>query len=548
MSRMFRSTLALALVAALPLAAQAQDVGKDVKPDHWAYEAIQDLAKKGLIKGYPPDGNFLGGRTVTRYEMATILKRVIDRVDELIKAIPMPPAGASKEDMAKLKDDQDKLKSSLDEISRMVSEFKTQLTVIGTDMESVKKDLLTLRDQVGALGTKADGFDARISGLTTKVDAANVLADQALENINELKTNTNASLAKKVDVGVGKLRIGGLFQVWYGTPFGDTFGGNNGKGGNFAAAPPGRNYGGGVGDTFRLRRGEISLDGEITNKANYHAMFDLAKTGTGNASIVQDLWVGYQFARNFRAEFGQQKTQLSEEGTRTSSQLLTVERSIMNGLPTTVGRVGDIRDTGAVIKYRSSMANASIGIWDDNGVTQSAVDTDRFKLLTLAGYFTGIRHLTVGAWGGTNLGDFKPETNRDRAGATLIWQSGPHILQAEGAYTLDHAGGTPLFARTIGLGGYVLYGHTLSRKWQLVARYDEWDPAVHGGIPVSGTPASIAPTHHNLKEYTFGLNYYIKGHNAKIQANYVIEDTQGNGVPFFGIRRQLLIANFQTAF
>ena len=64
MSRMFRSTLALLLLMGLPLAAGAQEVGKDVKPDHWAYEAVQDLARKGLIKGYPPDGNFLGQRTV----------------------------------------------------------------------------------------------------------------------------------------------------------------------------------------------------------------------------------------------------------------------------------------------------------------------------------------------------------------------------------------------------------------------------------------------------------------------------------------------------
>src|ERR1051325_9261743 len=114
MSQMFRSLLALLLLPALPLAAGAQEVGKDVKPDHWAYEAVQDLAKKGLIKGYPPDGNFLGGRTLTRYELATVLKRVLDRMDELVKAVP--PPGATKEEVAQFKADQDKLRTSLDEI------------------------------------------------------------------------------------------------------------------------------------------------------------------------------------------------------------------------------------------------------------------------------------------------------------------------------------------------------------------------------------------------------------------------------------------------
>src|SRR5437868_4120471 len=98
----------MGLIAGLALSgfrgASSQEVGKDVKPDHWAYEAVQDLAKKGLIKGYPPDGNFLGNRTLSRYEMATILKRVLDRVDELIKANP-PPPGATKEEVAQLKAD-----------------------------------------------------------------------------------------------------------------------------------------------------------------------------------------------------------------------------------------------------------------------------------------------------------------------------------------------------------------------------------------------------------------------------------------------------------
>src|SRR5437764_1447244 len=94
----------IALVATAPLlavGARAQDVPSDVKPDHWAYAAVEDLAKKGLIKGYPPDGKFLGGRTLTRYEMATIIKRVIDRMDEIIKN--QPKTGPSQEDFDKLK-------------------------------------------------------------------------------------------------------------------------------------------------------------------------------------------------------------------------------------------------------------------------------------------------------------------------------------------------------------------------------------------------------------------------------------------------------------
>src|SRR5271165_4180909 len=100
----FRPGLALLLLASPLLAAsttaRAQDVAKDVPPDHWAYKAVEDLASKGLIKGYPPDGNFLGKRTMTRYEMATIIERVLARMDDLIGGIPK---GISQADFDALK-------------------------------------------------------------------------------------------------------------------------------------------------------------------------------------------------------------------------------------------------------------------------------------------------------------------------------------------------------------------------------------------------------------------------------------------------------------
>src|SRR5207253_2536341 len=158
------------------------------------YAAVEDLAKKGLIKGYPPDGKFLGGRTLTRYEMATIIKRVLDRMDEIVRQ-QKPGGGVSQEDI-------DKLKASVGEIQQLVGDFKTQLTVIGTDMTRVKDDLAALRQQVGDLSSKVNSFDGRLNSLSAKVDRTTVTADQAIKGIEEFKASTNAALAQKVDVAV----------------------------------------------------------------------------------------------------------------------------------------------------------------------------------------------------------------------------------------------------------------------------------------------------------------------------------------------------------
>src|SRR5687767_5537147 len=50
---------------------------------HWAYGTVQDLAVQGMVQGYPRDRNLFAGRTVTRYEMASIVQRVLRRVTEL---------------------------------------------------------------------------------------------------------------------------------------------------------------------------------------------------------------------------------------------------------------------------------------------------------------------------------------------------------------------------------------------------------------------------------------------------------------------------------
>ena len=48
----------------------------DVAENHWAYQYVTTLAKKGILEGYP-DGEFKGDRMMTRYEFAAIVYRAI---------------------------------------------------------------------------------------------------------------------------------------------------------------------------------------------------------------------------------------------------------------------------------------------------------------------------------------------------------------------------------------------------------------------------------------------------------------------------------------
>ncbi|MBP2627469.1 MAG: omp-alpha 6 [Firmicutes bacterium] len=58
----------------------------DVPAKHWAYEAVNKLAKTGIIDGYG-DHTFRGDKLITRYEMAQIVLRAMERSDKADIAI-----------------------------------------------------------------------------------------------------------------------------------------------------------------------------------------------------------------------------------------------------------------------------------------------------------------------------------------------------------------------------------------------------------------------------------------------------------------------------
>ena len=50
----------------------------DVPAGHWAYGAVNSVVNSGMMKGYPK-GMFKGKETVNRYQMATIISRLLKR-------------------------------------------------------------------------------------------------------------------------------------------------------------------------------------------------------------------------------------------------------------------------------------------------------------------------------------------------------------------------------------------------------------------------------------------------------------------------------------
>ncbi|MBQ7630705.1 MAG: S-layer homology domain-containing protein, partial [Selenomonadaceae bacterium] len=79
-------TAAVILGAASTPAFAAQNPFSDVNDHHWAYQSIVELAEAGIITGYDNsdvgmNGRFLGGRNITRYEMAQMIAKTLARIE-----------------------------------------------------------------------------------------------------------------------------------------------------------------------------------------------------------------------------------------------------------------------------------------------------------------------------------------------------------------------------------------------------------------------------------------------------------------------------------
>ena len=80
-----KKTLVSALTTALVVGAAsttfaAANPFSDVPADHWAYDAVSQLASDGVIEGYG-DTTFRGNQNITRYEMAQMIAKAMAKSD-----------------------------------------------------------------------------------------------------------------------------------------------------------------------------------------------------------------------------------------------------------------------------------------------------------------------------------------------------------------------------------------------------------------------------------------------------------------------------------
>lgn len=426
-----KKVIVMLLLVACSLAAGAQ-VPQDVPRDHWAYEAVRDLADQGYVLGYP-DGSFLGSRTMTRYEFATVIKRILDDMQMRIQAagdktptttpapvVTTPPAGSGVG------------QADLDKLSRLVDEFKVELTVIGTRLDKVEAEVAEMRTQI-------ETHEA-------------ILTDEE----GALKS-TQADVSKLKKIG-----IGGYLQVRYQTYDFTKENDNEDK----------------FDDTFLVRRGRVKFTFKPTARTFAVIQPEFAKNGVS----LKDAYLNYALGENAAIspsfQIGQQNWWFGYEVPYSSSRRETPERALF------VRRFfpGE-RDTGAVLLAPSeSDFQYALGIYNGTGIevgSNSATDLNEAKdYLARLKWAAGDLDFGVSGYWGTGVwnkyekGQYAPTVDKTRYGADLQWYFNNFTLKAEyiRGKGFDLASGSwDQSEDTYGYYGQINYN--LSVKDTLVARY-----------------------------------------------------------------------------
>lgn len=306
-----------------------------------------------------------------------------------------------------------------------------------------------------------------------------------------------------------------------------------------------------VSDTFRLRRGELRVTGRITPRITGTAMFDIAKTQDSNDrpgdEVLQEIFLTYLLNENKArgnstfVDIGQFKIPVGYEGDLVSSSALqTVERALMfQNRDQFRGGFGDKRETGVQLRGTMGQFAYWLGAFNGLGERQNTTSTRDNKAVLARLIFRprGVQGLQLGVSGGTgNTGNSSasaPRLDRTLLNAFVAFKRDKLTAQAEyltaDAQLIDDTNVRDVRSY------YGSVGYLFTPKLEGVVRYDVFDfsRAGDGG---------------KINEATLGVNYYIKGNNAKIQANIVRRS--GDDLAPSGSRNDStqLRTNFQVAF
>jgi len=180
---MKRLSLFVVIAFVLATAVASANPFSDVPFSHWAYDAVNKLAAKNLIQGYP-DGTYKGEKPVTRYALAMVVGKMLANVEQMLEK------GVGTNLVTK---------SDLQTLEKLTVEFADELALLGVKVTALEDDMQVVKEDVSSLKRDVEGIkDYMAKGGMEKVKLSgdmlvrhsSLVHKQDVDNSNNVHTQT----------------------------------------------------------------------------------------------------------------------------------------------------------------------------------------------------------------------------------------------------------------------------------------------------------------------------------------------------------------------
>ena len=269
---------------------------------------------------------------------------------------------------------------------------------------------------------------------------------------------------------------------------------------------------------FRIPLAEFTLSGKLYPHINYAVGLKTERTFTSpSQGLLGDAYVSTDILPHHNIYLGQSRVPIGYEGTLPATALDTIDKSQISR------NFSETRDLGIKTVGSWNIVDYSVGVFNGNG--QNTNDTNRdMNIATWAVIKPLYKYPRFGKLelgGGYNIGRKDTLEHQNVMSYYAGYKYKRYAIRGE------YASANSYLANDVkARGWYVHNSYDITKKIQLIARFDQFDPNFR--------------TDNNLvTESTLGTAYYLSGNNLKLQLNLVhVDDRAGKNSNRLGVQTQ----------
>lgn len=159
----------------------------DISSDHWAYQSVKTLVDKGLMELYE-DGTFRGNDSVSRYQLAVIVARILEGVESGTTSVSGQDADLLRRLSIEFRDELVALAVSGEAFAEQLKEIEQKNIIQDEFLSEIKDvDIYTLKNEINKLNSRIASTESDVTNIVDNILKMKQLEEKivAIDKLNE---------------------------------------------------------------------------------------------------------------------------------------------------------------------------------------------------------------------------------------------------------------------------------------------------------------------------------------------------------------------------